>query len=580
MFYLFFRIVSALAASLSLTLSAAAQDGESASAAPYNFWLRILLVGVALGFACYYARVAFEAPITTQEYGPAPPRYMTQPRQYQVGMIIYVGLCLAAYALIVGYYKDLAPFLELAAPPQIRPVIDAGIKQNALSFPTVVVLGVAVLVALLKIEHEWNPLAALRRQVWGWVSVPELANQIRAAALNDLTVPTEARETLARDPRSHVAVGDFEKDGTSVDRRWAELCYVRLWLTRNLRQGSHNAFFNEPSFSWQAMETDFGEVRDRITRIKQEPNPQDLIERDVIKVTVGTAETLRRKYCLLAACFILYKTSTKKVAIRDAAAFGVKIAANEARSNPVRYVALFLVAIVASIYLGVWMSTIFWDLLHPAAAVPGAERAAEVTDVIATRWVYYGLATFGAPIAVALMWRYLGWSYDPEQPSSYPVSYATIFGVGLCVSVVSLMLATKIGHGLHSGDGWGPLFFRDFKWGWSPALISVYIIYHIDLQSDPLLPDIGKFSGESVSHRVFACFSFAVLITLLSVLPTSTLEARPDSPWSVDKLQAVVIGTNFAISFVMALVSQFCLVKPKPRTDSDAVISGSALRVQ
>ncbi len=576
---MFFRIVSALAITLSLSLSAAAQGGESGGAIPYSFWLRVLLVVVALSFASYYARIAFEAPITTPEYGPAPPRYMTQPHQYQVGLIIYVGMCLAAYVLIVGYYKDLAPFLELVAPPELRPIIDTGIKQNAMSFPVVVVLGVAALVALLQIEHEWNPLSAFRRQVWGWVSVPELANQIKAAALNDLMAPTEAREMLASDPRNHVDIGDFEKDGTSIDRRWAELCYARLWLTRNLKQGSHNSFFNEPSFSWQAMESDFADVRDRITRIKQEPNPQDLVERDIIKATVNKAEALRRKYCLLAACFILYKNATKKAAIRDAAAFGVKIGANEARANPMRYVALFIVAVVASIYLGVWISAILRDLFHPALEATGAQHPVEGIDVIATRWVYYGLATFGAPIAVALMWRYLGWSHDPEQPGSYPVSYATIFGLALCVSVASLMLATKMGGSPRAGDGWGALFYCDFKWAWSPALISVYIVYHIDRQIDPLLPDIGKFGGESVFHRVFACFSFAILITLLTVLPTATLEARRDSPWSVDELHAVVIGTVFTIGFVMALVSQFCLIKPTPRTDPGAGMASTALQV-
>jgi hypothetical protein len=568
MFYLFFRIISALTITLSFILSAAAQDGDSAGNASLSLGLRILLVAVSLGFASYYARIAFEAPIKTPEDGPAPPRYMTQPHQYQVGMILYVGFCLAAYVLIVGYYKELAPFLELAAPSEVRPVIEAGINQNAMSFPVAVVLGVVALIALLKIEHEWNPLSALRRQVWGWVSVPELATQIKAAALNDLTVPIEAREKLAGDRGSQVDIGDFEKDRTSVDWRWAELCYVRLSLTRNLNQGSHNAFFNEPSFSWQALESDFGEVRDRISRIKQEPNPQDPVERDVIKATVSKAETLRRKYCLLAACFILYKNATKKAAVREAAAFGVTIAPEEARANPMRYVVLFVVAIVASIYLGVWMSALLWELLHPAAAATGA-GSTEGTDVIATRWVYYGLATFGAPIAVALMWRYLGWSHDPEQPGSYPISYATIFGISLCASVASLVVATKSGGGPHATDGWVDLLFRDFKWGWSPALICVYAIYHIDRQIDPLLPDIGKLGGESIPHRVFACFSFAILVTLLTVFPTATLEARPGSPWSVDELHAVVIGT-FTIGLVMALVSQFCLVKPKLLTDPGA----------
>ena len=58
-------------------------------------------------------------------------------------------------------------------------------------------------------------------------------------------------------PNNHVDISDFEKDRHSVDRNWAELCYVRLWLTRNLEQGSHNTFFNEPSFAWQTFESDF-----------------------------------------------------------------------------------------------------------------------------------------------------------------------------------------------------------------------------------------------------------------------------------------------------------------------------------
>ena len=125
----------------------------------------------------------------------------------------------------------------------------------------------------------------------------------------------------------------------------------------------------------------------------------------------------------------------------------------------------------------------------------------------------------------------------------------------------------KFGDGPHASDRWVDLFLRDFKWGWSPALLCVYAIYHIDRQIDPLLPDIGKLGGESVAHRVFACFSFAILVTVLTVLATATLEARPDSPWSVEKLHAVVIATNFTIGFVMALVSQFCLVKHRQQTE-------------
>lgn len=577
MFYLFLRIVSSLTITAALCLPAAARNVAPDDGGYYYYALRILLVTIAIVLAAHYAHGAFEAPITTPEDGPAPPRYMTQPHQYRMGMIAYIGLCLAVYALILGYYRDLAPFLELAAPPEFREFIDAEIKQTSTSFPVVVILGVAALVILLKIEREWNPLFVLRRLVWRWVSIPELANQITEAARSNLVVPAEARRELASDPKNHIDISDFEKGRQNVDRSWAELCYVRLWLTRNLEQGSHNIFFNEPSFAWKTLESDYETMRERITRAKQAPKPEDPFDREVLETIALKVDKLRRKYCRLAACFIVFKNAKKKGTVRDAIELGARIATEEVRANPMRYVVMFILAIVASIYLGVWLSATIWDLVHAATAGMAGSSPVPANGAAATRWVYYGLATFGTPIAVCLMLRYLTWSYDAEQPDSYPASYATIVVVALCVSVASLALATRIGHGVHAHDPWTDLLYRDFKWGWSPALICVYVVYHIDRQIDPLLPDIGKIGGEGVSNRVLACFSFAIFVTLLSSLPTASLEVQPDSPWSIEKLRFVVIGTIFALGFVTALVSQFCLVKPRPGARRGADVTSPAL---
>ena len=269
-------------------------------------------------------------------------------------------------------------------------------------------------------------------------------------------------------------------------------------------------------------------MRERIMRVKQAPKSEDPFDREVLEAIAVKVDTLRRKYCRLAACFIVFKNAKKKGTIRDATELGARIATEEVRANPMRYIVMFILAIVASIYLGVWVSATIFDLVHPATAGTGVASPVPTNGAAATRWVYYGLATFGAPIAVCLMLRYLTWSYDAEQPNSYPASYASIVGVALCVSVASLALATRLGHGVHAHDQWTDLLYRDFKWGWSPALICVYVVYHIDRQIDPLLPDIGKLGGEGVSHRVLACFSFAILVTLLSALPTASLEVQPE----------------------------------------------------
>ena len=244
-----------------------------------------------------------------------------------------------------------------------------------------------------------------------------------------------------------------------------------------------------------------------------------------------------------------------------------------------RYIVMFVLAIVASIYLGVWLSATICDLVHPATAGTGvASSVADETARPRQRWVYYGLAYVRRanrrlPSCCAIC----TWSYDAEQPDSYPASYAVDCRVALCVSVASLALATRLGHGAHAHDQWIDLLSADFKWGWTPALICVYVVYHIDRQIDPLLPDIGKLGGEGVAHRVLACFSFAILVTLLSALPTASLEVQPDSPWSIEKLRFVVIGTMFVLGFVTALVSQFCLVKPKPKASRGTEATSPAL---
>ena len=570
----FFRFVSAVAITASLCLPAAAQGDPANGADPVYYGLRVLLITIALLMAAYYAHTAFEAPITTPDEGPAPPRYMTQARQYRMGMVAYIGLCLIAYVLIVAYYKDLFPFIELAAPPQVRPLMDSAIKQSSMSFPVVVVLGVAALVTLLKVEHEWNPLFALRRVVWGWVSIPELANQIMSAARDDLTAPAEACRSVAADPENHVDIGDFEKDRHSVDRNWAELCYVRQWLMRNRAEGSHHTFFNEPSFAWQSLETSYEKMQAQITPLKQALQQQNVFGREFFEETAARIETLRRQYCRLAAFFIVFKNDTKKAAVRDANQFGARVAGAQKRANPMRYVVLFILAILASIYLGVWVSAVAWDLVH------GAASAAFVQDPnVATRWVFYGLANFGAPITVVLLLRYLGWSYDSEQPSSYLTSYASIFIIALCTSAIALSAAVEFGPSPSAGQPFLDLVFREFRWAWAPALICVYVIYHVDRQIDPLLPDVGTLGGEGVGQRLIGCLLFALLTTLISLPPTASLVARPDSPWPSDKLRAVVIGTIFLIGFVMAVVSQFLLIKPtRARTAAEDAVSAPALR--
>jgi hypothetical protein len=538
-----------------LCLPAAAQE---ASTVPPDHWVytaQAVLLILGMAFAGYWAYEAFDTPPIKLGDGPTLPRYMTQPNQYRLGVIAFVGACLLVYALIAYFHKPLLPLVR-ALSPELYQTIDTSMKDGSLPYPLVIIFSAAIFVSLLKLEKDWNPLFVLRRVVHGWVSIPQLANALMVLARDELVVPVEARASIASHPdTTYVTVGDFDKNRDSLDRHWAELCYIQLWLERYRSQGSHFTFFNEPSFAWEKLQTDYDNVRERIAPLKRGA----VTDPNIFAGVAADVDSLRRQYCRLAACFLVFKNQRQKNAIEDAKQFGVTIIPDLPRTNPLRYIVIVVVAIMIAIYLGVSISAMTWDLLHGNLAAALSQDA----DLV-TRWMGYALASYGMPILMVLLLRYLGWTIDPGQPNSYLISYATIFLVTLCVSAVCLAIAIKlVGTSQAAARPFYDLVFTRVKWSISPAVVSVYIVYHVDRQIDPLLPNIGSYDHWQLPQRLISCVFFGLLVTGFSAMPALSIPAS-SSAWPVDKLRIVVIGTTFIIGLMMALVGEFCLIKPKP----------------
>lgn len=505
----------------------------------------LLILGMA--FAGYWAYEAFDRPPIKLGDGPALPRYMTQPSQYRLGVIVFVGTCLLVYTLIAYFHQDLVPIVG-ALNPELQYAIEKSMKDGSLSYPLVVIFSAAIFVSLLKIEKDWNPIFVLRRVVHGWVSIPQIANALMVMMRDELVVPADARTNVAGDPDTpYVTVGDFDKDRRSLDRGWAELCYIRLWLERHRAQGSHFTFFNEPSFAWEQLQADYYNARDRIAPLKR----GDVTETNIFADVAGKVESLRRQYCRLAACFLVFKNETQKAALRDAKQFGVMVTPDAPRANPLRYTAIFVVSIIIAIYLGVSLSAMTWDLLH--------HNPVTVDSEIAMRWMYYALANYGMPIMAVLLLRYLGWRSDRSQPNSYLISYATIFLVALCVAATCLAVAQMLAAA--ATDGFGQRLYKNIEWAISPAVVCIYIAYHVDRQIDPLLPDIGSFEHWRLPQRLMSCVFFGILVTGFSALPTLSIPVSR-SAWPLAKLQIVILGTTFIVGLIIALVGEFLLVTP------------------
>jgi hypothetical protein len=63
-----------------------------------------------------------------------------------------------------------------------------------------------------------------------------------------------------------------------------------------------------------------------------------------------------------------------------------------------------------------------------------------------------------------------------------------------------------------------------------------------------------------------SCFFFGLLVAGFSALPALSISTS-FTMWPIDKQRLVIVGTIFIIGVIMALVGEFCLIKPKPSSD-------------
>ena len=174
--------------------------------------------------------------------------------------------------------------------------------------------------------------------------------------------------------------------------------------------------------------------------------------------------------------------------IEEAIEFGVPMDEGITRANPLRYVFIFLVPIIMAVYLGVSASATLWDVLH------GNPALSQDPDLI-TRWAGYSMANYGAPIVVVLILSYFGWTVNHQQPASYPISYARIFAIALCVSAFSLASAFKFASG--SPKPFVEILFSDFKWSYLPLWSRYMSLIMLIDKSIPYCPILlmGNYSS-------------------------------------------------------------------------------------
>src|SRR3954468_18931196 len=156
---MFRRLSLMLLAFVLLSAPARAQALDPSHSDIFLYTGQAVLLIFGMAFAAYWTYEAFDAPPIKLGDGPTLPRYMTQPTQYRLGVLAYVGVCLLVYALIAYFHKPLLPLVRVLA-PELYDTIDKSMSDGSLPYPLVVIFSAAMFVVLMKLTLRPSPSCA------------------------------------------------------------------------------------------------------------------------------------------------------------------------------------------------------------------------------------------------------------------------------------------------------------------------------------------------------------------------------------------------------------------------------------
>jgi hypothetical protein len=267
----------------------------------------------------------------------------------------------------------------------------------------------------------------------------------------------------------------------------------------------------------------------------------------------NSVKKLHENFSRLVACYLIYRNASRERLNEEARTFGIDVSVAPP-DNPLRYWIVYVITLMASVYIGVLVSAVACDWFQKHELVLRQDAN------LAINWMMYSLSNYGLAIVVILLIRFIG---GPQLDRSHLITYCWTFLVALVVGPFGLTLAVHF---------FGPddlrklqvpqLFFEMLKWGLGPALVCVYISYYLDRQTARDLPDIDH-SYSTRLRRLLNCFGFAA-ITVFLLLPSLLSIPYRGGPWDEHKLQFVATGSTFFVAFGLALAAQFALRKRGP----------------
>jgi hypothetical protein len=527
---------------------------------PFLWWAHLVVTVLGVLVAVRLAYQAFGKPPFKVAEAPTFPKYMTSRQHYWVGSFVYMLFAATFFLLLVSLHREVIPVARLFSEPVSKKIIDAVDTNSAPYLMTIIFIG-AVYLYMLKKEAPWNVLLMMRDLIHGWISIPSLARDVVAQIQDELCIPDDA---VAKVIRRWPGVGeqDFSKDKNTIDRKWAEVCYMRSWLEEKKASRSDATFFAEKTFKFNRLLVQFERVGEKV---KEQKTDEGIEKTDPTGLADDLLKPLHKNFSRLVACYLIYRNGDRRRLIEEARKFGITLQ-GPMQENPLVYSIVYILTLMACVYVGVYLSAVLFDWAHNGNGLLDAIAHQDGAHIHS--WIIYSAGNYGLTIILILSLR-MG-ARAVGIGTDHLVTYCWTFLIALVTGPFVLAILAKYLHPVEPYRSMPPLelFYQMLVWGLGPALISVYITYYLDRQTSSDMAKIDH-SLSTVGWRLVNSFCFGAGTVLLLLPSLLTIPPVDVVPWPAEKLRFVSTGATFLLSAGLALAAQFALRK-RSQTRHDA----------
>ena len=130
---------------------------------------------------------------------------------------------------------------------------------------------------------------------------------------------------------------------------------MKWWLTPRQEAGEDATFFADESFGYEKLLRDFDET----SLVMRSWRSAGATDPAIIQLARGVKE-LHKNFSRLVACYLIYRNASREELCAEARDFGVDVTVPPPE-NPLRFWIVYVIALIASVYVGVYASAIAYD---------------------------------------------------------------------------------------------------------------------------------------------------------------------------------------------------------------------------